>query len=355
MIAHPGSEPLVSVIMAVKDSARFLPETLASLEAQNLHNWELVAFDDGSSDGSMELIKARLGNRAVVGHTGGGRGPAVARNQAFAMARGRYFAILDSDDLSRPERFETQVRWLEADARRSACAAWAEQFGMGAPATIGKPLGSLRASLVFRNPVVHSTLMIRRPCKPSPSQRFDESLRYSHDYDLIARLAFEGEMSVLPQVLGDYRIHSRQVSREHAESQRFFAIAVQHRLLAHFGLQPDKVQASLHYRLGLGAGLASESELVAASKWLRKLKEANRGSNILPNSELTRVVGKIWTMTCSNSPLSPFQAASCWLRQVQTLGLSDFVGFTIIMLRRMFYRLFQRTKPTVMIQPSPRQ
>lgn len=107
--------PLVSIITPVYNAARWLPQTLASVQAQSFTNWEHILVDDGSSDGSIALIEAaaRSDSRIHLMRTPRNSGPSLARNLAIQAARGRYIAFLDADDLWLPEKLARSVEWME--------------------------------------------------------------------------------------------------------------------------------------------------------------------------------------------------------------------------------------------------
>lgn len=99
---------------------RFLPEAIESVFAQTYTDWELVLVDDGSSDGSTAIAREwasrhpdRVRYLEHVGHAN--HGPAATRNLGWSRARGRYVAILDSDDVWKPEKLAEQVAILEAE------------------------------------------------------------------------------------------------------------------------------------------------------------------------------------------------------------------------------------------------
>src|SRR5204862_461786 len=77
-------------------------------------DWELVAVDDGSRDDTVAVLRSVGDPRIRVIESAVNGGPVVARNCAFAAARGRYIAGLDQDDLCLPDRFARQVAWLDA-------------------------------------------------------------------------------------------------------------------------------------------------------------------------------------------------------------------------------------------------
>lgn len=108
--------PLVSIITPVYNAARWLPETLASVRAQTLTDWEQILVDDGSTDNSAAIVEAaaREDARFRPLRTPRNLGPSVARNLAIDAARGRFIAFLDADDLWLPEKLACSVEWLTA-------------------------------------------------------------------------------------------------------------------------------------------------------------------------------------------------------------------------------------------------
>ena len=106
--------PLVSIVTAIYNAERWLPETLASVKAQTLTDWELLLVDDRSTDGSAAIAKAAAGEdlRVRVFRTPRNLGPSAARNLAIDAARGRFIAFLDADDLWLPEKLARSIEWM---------------------------------------------------------------------------------------------------------------------------------------------------------------------------------------------------------------------------------------------------
>lgn len=103
--------PLVSVVMPCLNGAPFLREALASIRAQNWPELELLFVDDGSTDGSAEIVREMFPD--VRHFAGPGRGPAVARNIALREARGEVVAFLDADDIWPGDKFAIQMPWMD--------------------------------------------------------------------------------------------------------------------------------------------------------------------------------------------------------------------------------------------------
>lgn len=116
--------PLVSVIMPSYNSERHIAESIASVRAQTLADWELLVSDDCSTDSTREIVAgvSEADSRVLLLPLKENSGAAAARNNSLAHARGRYIAYLDSDDLWCPEKLERQVAFMEErDVAFSCC------------------------------------------------------------------------------------------------------------------------------------------------------------------------------------------------------------------------------------------
>lgn len=115
--------PVVTVAMPVYNAGNHLRLAIASIVQQTFTDWELLVMDDGSSDGALNLLAQELDDpRIKVLQDGLNLGIAIRLNQAIDQARGRYFARMDADDISFPERFAKQVSALQKDTALSLVA-----------------------------------------------------------------------------------------------------------------------------------------------------------------------------------------------------------------------------------------
>lgn len=106
--------PLVSIITPVLNAVEFLPDALRSVRNQTLGAWEHILIDDGSTDGSLDLMEQALGSdsRLRLLRTRVRSGPAKARNLGLDCARGKYVAFLDADDAWLPQKLKHCVGWM---------------------------------------------------------------------------------------------------------------------------------------------------------------------------------------------------------------------------------------------------
>jgi len=101
--------PIISIIIPVFNAAQYIHATLQSVFVQTYKHYEIIAIDDGSTDGSIDILKNYVGKIKLISQRNGG--PAKARNRGAAEATGEWLAFLDADDIWLPEKIEKQINW----------------------------------------------------------------------------------------------------------------------------------------------------------------------------------------------------------------------------------------------------
>jgi glycosyltransferase involved in cell wall biosynthesis len=197
--------PAVSVIIAVHNEKLFLDECLASLVAQTFTDWEIIACDDASTDGSWSILEqwAQRDPRINILLNAHNQGAAATRNRAIGMSRGRYIAIQDADDLSFAERLSMQVRYLN---RHTSCA-FVSTGLLRFDHQVPHQLAPRNRDFLVRIPYCHAATMFRREALVAVNgYRVSSETRRGQDYDLFMRLHAVGYQGHnLPLCLYGYR------------------------------------------------------------------------------------------------------------------------------------------------------
>jgi glycosyltransferase involved in cell wall biosynthesis len=191
------SVPRVSVLLPVRNAAPWLASSLASLARQTETDHEVIAVDDGSTDGSGELLDraAVRDARITVRHTPA-LGLPAALNLALSLARAPWVARQDADDLSHRARFQRQLAWLERNpgvdvlgTRVRLFPAQATGTGMRRWARWHDALlehDEMRRELLIDSPLAHGTAMLRRATLETAGGWFERG--WAEDLDLWLRL-----------------------------------------------------------------------------------------------------------------------------------------------------------------------
>lgn len=206
--------PLVTVITAVKDAEKFISTTVESILAQEFTNWEYIIVNDGSSDGTSEALAKFRDPRIRIISLDDPMGPAAARNIAIRQSRGEFIANLDGDDISLPHRLETQANFLMKYQNCGACGSMARIFGEKNSIRIFPTSDSrIRAEMLFTNPFVHSNVMFRKVAVMGLDEAYENRFLGAEDYALWISISRNWSLRNIPQVLGLYRTHPDQYSK----------------------------------------------------------------------------------------------------------------------------------------------
>ncbi len=215
--------PLVSVVVPSFNRARFVEATLDSVLGQTLDDLELIVIDDGSSDDSVERVRRRLEGVPESGPawqlvSRDNRGIARTLNEGLALARGRYFAYLDCDDVWEPTRLERQVAAL-SQAGTAAVACFADGWIIDAE---GRRVGRFGRHFPYRGGDIYRDLLLIRFMPSSPTslfvrERLVEAGSFNErlpkvDYDVWLRVARLGPVAYVPEPLGSWRRHEGNFS-----------------------------------------------------------------------------------------------------------------------------------------------
>jgi glycosyltransferase involved in cell wall biosynthesis len=218
-----NASPKVSVFIAAYNHARYLPACLDSLLAQTYTDFEIVVVDDGSKDGSLDVLldyQRRFPDKVrCISHPGhANKGVSATSNLAIRLSRGEYLAWTGSDDQWYPDKLRQQVALLEQDARLGLVYSYADFIDGDS-----RPLPGRAGTDITHDPdpvtrilqfchVPAMTAVFRRACLDEVGC-FDEGLVYS-DWDLMIRVFARWKVGFNDQALAQYRMHTHNLSKK---------------------------------------------------------------------------------------------------------------------------------------------
>jgi len=268
--------PAVSVLMPVYDAAEYVARAVESILGQTFGDFEFLIYDDGSTDGSMQIVEGyarrdariRLSRKAHAGY-------AVWLREGVAAANARFIARMDADDVARPTRLERQLDFLERHP--DCCAVGTRVLRIdpdGRPIREGDvPLEHAsieRALLTGRGEALpHPAAMLRRDVLLAAGS-YRPEYEPAEDLELFLRLAEHGRLANLPEVLLDYRQHIRKTSHQRGIEQRRMVARILHEARARRGLDVS----------GDSEPTAPASETRAVDYWCEWVRQSVAGGNL---------------------------------------------------------------------------
>jgi glycosyltransferase involved in cell wall biosynthesis len=232
-------EPLVSFIVAARDAEDTIESALRSLQWQTFAHWEAIVVDDGSSDETARRVQLLREPRIQLVELGEQRGRSVARNAALSLARGRYIAIQDADDMSHPRRLEILLDLVAADPTCGVASGQHADFDhedvFRATTRWPTDADEIRAGLLRgRMTVCHGASLIDTQLMRGLGG-YDEVCVRAQDLNLFMRAARVTRFAVSDRIVLYYR-HPRVVPLGYwLESNRYRTLAVRR---ARTGLPP---------------------------------------------------------------------------------------------------------------------
>ena len=208
--------PKVSVIIPAYNSEQFIGQTLDSVFNQIYRDFEIIVVDDGSKDGTSEILSGYKDRLTYIRK--GNEGLSVARNAGIAQAQGEYIAFIDHDDLWLPEKLKEQVALLESNQEAYLCFSDAyiiDQKGKrsGSLFAICPPhKGMVFLQLLKDNFIPVLTAVVRKEAFKEIGL-FDPQYRIAADWDLFLRIAKQYPVAFINRPLAEYRVHAGSFSR----------------------------------------------------------------------------------------------------------------------------------------------
>lgn len=233
--------PAISVILPVYNAASFLKDAIDSILSQSFSDFELLIYDDGSTDASRSIINSYQDARIIRHYSDKNQGLIAVLNRGFYEAKGRYIARMDADDICLPDRFLKQITFLESHPDHGICGTQLQLIHNDQ--IIARPCDdlSLRWWFFKGSPLAHPSVMIRTSVIREHQLTFDANAYVAEDYDLWWRMAFHCKMYNLDEALLKYRVHANQESSAKSDIQADNHKKSLLRLMKELGLESSKL------------------------------------------------------------------------------------------------------------------
>lgn len=249
------NEPAISVLMTVFNAGRFFEPAIKSILAQTFRDFEFLIVDDASTDGSPDVAQAWAAKdgRLRVVRNNENKGQTACLNQGLRLARGKWTARQDADDLAHPLRLAKQHQFVVSNpgivllgTNGRIIDEHSRLAGLlDAPLT----LESITWTAPFLNPFMHTSVLFRTDVIRDQFEGYNEAYRIAQDYELWTRVVARHDAANLPERLVSYRHLPTSLSK--SESSAAFAEA-------------DQISAR-EARRAFGRGLSDgESDLIAS-------------------------------------------------------------------------------------------
>lgn len=295
-------QPLVSVIMPAYNAAPYIAEAIESVLNQHLTNLELVIIDDASTDETANLIAGYSDPRINIHRNYENKGIVFSRNRGIAMAKGKYIAILDSDDIALPDRLERQVAFLEARPDHAACGSYyrvIDSHGkIKTSVVLPVEADDTKTFLYFNVCFCHSTLMLRADL--ARMYQYRDGFDIVEDYEIAYRISRKWKLGNLPSFTTLYRIHGHNISIDKKEKMLAVRKRMDSTVLNDLGIKYTENQLDLHSNfINMNHDFfADKKRLLALEEWLLMYYDKLKDIPGMNRKMVKRILVVRWGLIC---------------------------------------------------------
>lgn len=281
----------ISVIMPVYNTKEeYLREAIESILNQTFRDYEFIIINDYCDEKTTAILAGYQDKRIVLVRNDRNLGVTASLNIGLEIARGKYIARMDADDISYPNRFESQYKYMEKHPEIDVLGGWVK-MGKELYKSYGKAGNEWRRirMLFYNAGVCHPVAFFRKEFLDKYNLKYDIRIKKSQDYDLWCRCVEIGTISVLPKKVLEYRHHSDQISSKNRDEQEYYTDVIRTGEL-------DKIcsnytERELKQFLDMGSEILSAKEL---DEFWRKILKGNSETGILNDRILKYELSKQW-------------------------------------------------------------
>ena len=305
MTESSSARPAISVIMPTYNTeVSFLQASVDSILSQTFRDFEFIIIDDCSTNETQDYLKTLSDERVKIIRNIENFGVSKSLNIGLEIARGKYIARMDADDISLPSRLEKQFVYMENHPNVVLCGTGRRLFGARNEVkfTRIRDMETYRIKSFFYYPgPQHPTWIIRSRTLFDNNILYDEDFAYAQDYNFLIRISKIGDIRSLNEVLLLYRIHNKQVTNALRNRHRVANIATQKKLLSELLGDVNDREATMHYQYSYEKQFNNLSDFFKCFFWYSRLVFINIRVNKYPRIKFMTFAAKLFSLTTAQS------------------------------------------------------
>jgi glycosyltransferase involved in cell wall biosynthesis len=268
--------PPISVVMPVYNGEKYLDEAILSILNQTFPDFEFIIIDDGSSDRTLNIIHQFSDRRIFIKKNATNLGDCCCRNIGLQIAHGKYICVMDSDDLSEPERLQKQFQFMQNNPETGICGSYVNNMPQNVLTTFPTDYDQLKVEFLSNNFCVHPSIIIRKEFIEKYNLQYNVHCRYAGDYEFCARGLRYFKVRNIPEVLLQYRRHPGQTSVTKIIEQTRNADSVRLAQLTDvLGFRLEEIPVLLHLDLMKRKPVKMNNKF-KAEQWIQSILVKNR-------------------------------------------------------------------------------
>jgi glycosyltransferase involved in cell wall biosynthesis len=273
------NNPSISVVMAAFNAEVYIAEAIDSILKQTHSDFEFIIINDGSTDRTLSVIKGFTDKRIILIDSEKNCGLAASLNKGIRVARGKYIARMDADDISSGDRFERQYVFLEANPEIDVCVTPMQLFGSENSASgVGLVTDNeIKSELIWGTPTNHATMLMRTEKIRTHNLYYDESFGVGQDWKFWYDVRDHVKIYSLNELLYFYRRGDHNVTVQFKDKSKLRSLRMHELLLRDLEIQFTQEQLLLHQFVNGQFSIEPSVKVIKSARiWYTKLLKQNR-------------------------------------------------------------------------------
>ncbi len=268
---------LISIILPVYNSEKYLQEAIESILNQSHKNFELLIMEDGSTDDSIKILNSIEDERVKIYLSENNLGQANQLNKGISISKGDFIAIMHADDIMYKDKLQKQLNFLAENKKIDICGCNVQLIGEKSEIWKYPISNSACKDILLKSvPFAHPTILARKEIFTDQYEPYKQEMVPVEDYDLWVRLANKYEYANINEVLLSYRIHSEQISQVNKSKEVQLIYKIRLNLVEQL-ICPDKSKLYSCFKAIYESDKMSPKEILKA---LVEVWESNKKNNI---------------------------------------------------------------------------
>jgi glycosyltransferase involved in cell wall biosynthesis len=298
------SKRVVTILMPVYNGEKYLHEAIDSILNQDFKDFELLLINDGSKDKSLSIMQSYKDNRIKIINNEQNIGLIKTLNKGLDAIHTKFIARMDADDICETNRLSKQITFMVAHPEIGASGSYyyVKRGNKKAIADFPITKAEIEAYMIFNCPIAHPTAIFNNELIKKNNIKYSENRIHSEDFQFWIDISAHAELANLPLPLLSYRIHENQITGNEklslVKTETLDAIRMSQ--LRKLNLSPTAEELKLHHIIANGEKVRHESDMQAASRWLKKILEHSKNNSILNDAYIKKIIFERWLRLCIN-------------------------------------------------------
>ncbi len=296
--------PAITVLMPVYNAEKYLKQAIESILNQTFTDFEFLIINDCSTDNSLKIIRQMhdVDNRIRLVNNEKNLKLTSSLNKGIDLAKGKYIARMDADDISMPQRLEKQYEFMERYHEIGICGTWVQSFGLeNAIAKYETKDIYIKLKMLHESHFCHPSVIIRTKILKQHNLYYNPNYLYSEDYEFWCRALKYTKFANIPEILLKYRKSKNSISATEYEMQKQNFNKVKAILFKDLGIDVTNDELDLYRNIAYHQYKNEKPFVVQAKNLLQRMLKANESQNIFQKNVFNNYIANMWFNICTNS------------------------------------------------------